>query len=290
LTKLAVEEDVSMGSLFLSQAKKILFGIYTAFFALAATPLSAQQVDLHLLTLHLTQSTVKPGETIELDYSLKAQGSITSAFNMGIFIAKGGNGIWSNRWGLPNPLLEQLQRGQAISQKWSITIPDWGEGEYRISISADPENALLEKNRDNNTMEKMVVVGNVAPPGQLSVLKPLRVTGAKRRTIRSDGSFEIHFSDGSSKVLNRNGKITLNNANGTSMTPYSLQVPAADLPPLPDQADAWVEDVQRNLLTIIEEQLDDTEIVQYMESETGRNNYDLVLWRIKFIDFILSEK
>ncbi len=261
---------------------------------ISVTVLSPEQImakDLELTKVVLSKTVVTPGETIELTYWLRSQGQLHSAFNMGIFIAKGGNGKWVRRWGLPIKLLDNLKSGKIISQKWSIMVPEWGDGIYRLSIHADVENRLFEPDRKNNTIEKKLTAGKVAIIGNIVPMAPVKplIVGRKTRTIKPDGSVEIRFADGSGKILRPNGKIALIQKDGSIITTKSLQVPSSDLPPLPGQADDWVEDVQEKLLHIIEDQLDDSEIDQYMNSESEKNNYDLVLWRISFIDFILSE-
>lgn len=98
------------------------------------------------------------GATVRLHYSLKAEGQLSGAFNMGVFISKGANGTWLRKWGLPSSLFDQLRSGQTISQAWTFQIPNWGEGIYNISIHADIDNFLTERNENDNTKTKSLNV------------------------------------------------------------------------------------------------------------------------------------
>ncbi|MCD6224056.1 MAG: hypothetical protein J7K32_00790 [Deltaproteobacteria bacterium] len=271
--------------------KLLLLVIVTAIFQIPPSPLKAQETDIQMLKVVLSKSAVKPGETVDLTYWLRSEGPLNAGFNMGIFIARGGNGEWVKKWGLPDTQLDRLRNGGVVSQKWSILIPNWGDGEYRFSICADVENRLGDVNRENNTIEKKIMAGNVAVmPPVISIIKPTLKEGVKKRTFKQDGSVEIRFADGCGKILHPNGRISYIQKDGSITTTYALQVSSGDLPPLPDQVNGWAQYVQDNLLQIIKGQLDNNEMSLYMNSETEKNCYDLVLWRINFIDFILSEK
>lgn len=279
--------------------KLLLLPIVAVIFLIPPSPAQAQRTDIQMLKAVLSKTAIKPGETFGLSYRLQSEGPLNAGFNMGIFIAKGGSGKWVKRWGLHSTQLDRLRKGGVVSQKWSIEVPNWGNGEYRISICADVENRLGDVNRKNNTIEKKITVGNVAvlrpmipiKPGFTMIpIKPIIKERAKKRTFKQDGSVEIRFADGSGKILHPDGSISSIQKDGSIITPYALQVSSGDLPPLPGQMDDWAKAVQGNLLQIIEEQLDDNEMGLYINSEAGKHYYDLVLWRIKFIAFILSEK
>jgi hypothetical protein len=212
---------------------------------------------------------------------------------MGIFIAKGSNDKWLKKWGLPGNLLDQLQSGQTISQSWHVTIPEWGDGIYRLSVHADVDNYLQERNRGNNLIEKQLRTAQVATFAnnhQIRAIKPIMLAGVKSRLVSPNGSIKLKFADGSSRVLSPDGKVTPHTPSGAAMTPYSLQIPVGDMPPIPNEAGDWINAVQDRLFEIIKSQLKSDELPRYMPLESGKTNYELVLWRINFIDFLLSEK
>lgn len=269
----------------------------------------ASTADIEVTNVFFNAKRAKPKAPVIVTYRLKAKGQMTSAFNLGIFIAKGGRGKWIKKWGLPSPLMDDLNRGKEIQQSWNIELPDWGDGRYRISVHADVDNFLNETNKKNNSLEKKLVVGKYTTEGStkpLQTIKPLLnlttpSSDDKRvfrkieqkgvaRAVLPDGGIELRFQNGSGKLLRPDGKIFILPKDGQPYTEKSLQVPSVDLPPLPSEADAWVEQVQGGLLQIIEEQLTKSEMDNYIVSESGKTNYDIVLWRIRFIDFIFEEQ
>jgi len=285
-------KELSVAQIYANPFWKLLLLLVVAIFLIPPSSVQAQMTDIQLLNVSLSKQAIKPGETLDLNYSLRSEGPLNTGFNMGIFIAKGGNGKWVKKWGLPSMQLDKLRNGDVVSQKWNIVVPNWGEGEYRISIWADIENRLGEVNRKNNTIEKKIMAGKVVvmQPMMPIPIKPTLKVIAKKRVFKQDGSVEIRFSDGRRKILHPNGNISSIQKDGSTMTTYSTQMPFGDLPPLPGQRQEWEKAVQDKLLRIIREQLDDDEMTQYMFFENEKPYYDLVLQRIDFIAFILSEK
>ncbi len=261
-------------------------------FCLSILVSPAQASDLELLRVDVNASAIQPGKDLEITYSLRSSGSINSAFNMGIFIAKGGNGKWVRRWGLPTTLLDQLKEGKTISQKYHVTVPEWGKGTYRISVQADVDNHLHETNRGNNLIEKKLSTFHIATltqKPQLSLIRPIKLLGGKTRLVKPDGTITLHFANGSSRVLSPDGMVTPVNPEGAKMTPYSLQVSLDDLPPTPGNEPGWMTNVEERLIEIIQNHLQPDEFEHYLPLESGIKDYDLVLWRINFIEFLLSD-
>lgn len=248
--------------------------------------------DLVLTKLAVNKKTIPAGGTIVISYELGARGQIHSGFNMGIFVNKDNKGKLVKKWGLPTRLLKQLRTGKVISQKWSIQVPNWGNGIYRINLLADVDNYLKESNRKNNSIEKRLRVGkviSVRPPRAAAPPPPTRI--ARTRTINPDGKTRIRFVDGSERTLSRSGKITSLKPDGTEipMVP-KINIQSGTMPPVPSETGQWINQVQDELLGIIKGQLEESEIDKYMQLESGRDKYELVLWRINFINFILADK
>lgn len=100
------------------------------------------------------------GGTLRLQYWLRAEGRLNRAFNMGILIRYGSRREWVRRWGLPSPLIDRLKNGETITQDIAVQIPNWGEGRYSISIHADVDNYVNERNEDDNAKEKRLDIVN----------------------------------------------------------------------------------------------------------------------------------
>jgi len=118
-----------------------------------ATPLSAQPANLAIVGLQVSEQSTAPGEAVDVTYHLRSSGHLAMAFNMGIFVRKGPHGTWTRRWGLPTPALDKLEGGGRIAQTWRVAIPDWGDGNYLISVHADPDNHLAEADEEDNQRE-----------------------------------------------------------------------------------------------------------------------------------------
>lgn len=143
----------------------LTIGAMLIFFLFAANAISSPNTNLKITRLKLDKYSISPKEAVNLTYWLKPEGMISQCFNMGIDLKKGERKKRLKSWGLPSKLCDDLRQGRTISQTWKVDVPDWGAGSYVISIYADVDNYLKESNRDDNRMEKTLVVAEAA--GQL---------------------------------------------------------------------------------------------------------------------------
>lgn len=265
----------------------VLFGIH-----------NTHASDLRFSRVDLSKNQLTGSETIQVTYNLDADGTPHSAFNMGIFVAKGDNGKWLKKWGLPLNLFSQLKRGKTIAQTWSVQIPDWGQGQYTLSVHSDVDNFLRESNRQNNIIEKTLRMtqasssppinfGTIGSANRTAVSEPIYLTNGKMLKFNNTGLLKISYIDGSKLILNPSGQITPFGPDGKPLTPYSLQIPAGYMPLVPEEAGEWISQVQNDLFAIIEDQLGNEDIDKYLKLEEGKDSYNLILWRIAFIDLLL---
>ncbi len=136
----------------------LIIGAILISFLFAANAISSPNTNLKITRLKLDKSSISPNEAVNLTYWLKPEGMIHACFNMGIDVKKGEREKRLESWGLPSKLCDDLRQGLTISQTWQVKIPNWGSGTYVISIYADVDNYLKESNRDDNRMEKTLVV------------------------------------------------------------------------------------------------------------------------------------
>jgi hypothetical protein len=118
-----------------------------------ATSVSAQPTNLEIVGIQVSEQSPVPGEAVAVTYHLRSSGPLLTAFNMGIFVRKGPHGTWAQRWGLPSQMLDALEGGGRISQTWQVEIPHWEDGNYIISVHADPDNFVSEADEEDNEDE-----------------------------------------------------------------------------------------------------------------------------------------
>jgi hypothetical protein len=97
------------------------------------------------------------GEPVVVTYSLRSEGHLPSNVGMGVFIGSGPNGEW-RKWPLSDSYSNELNLQREITDNRPIEMPRWGPGAYSLMLHADPDNNLLEPNREDNVCRMDVTV------------------------------------------------------------------------------------------------------------------------------------
>lgn len=97
---------------------------------------------------------------LKLTYYLKMEGKVNRPVTMGVFISKAHQGQWIGRWKLSESFMEMLAAGKTISETKIFGVPNWGEGQYRVSIHADVNDQIAETNEGDNRKEAKFNVVN----------------------------------------------------------------------------------------------------------------------------------
>ena len=75
---------------------------------------------------------------------------------------------------------------------------------------------------------------------------------------------------------------------GTVMVPYAMQVQGAELPPLPNDLSPWGDALGDQLLGVLRNILTEAELQAYMQTETEKDYYEVIDWRVRSIGFLTS--
>ena len=66
---------------------------------------------------------------------------------------------------MPTALLDDMEKGKTVSQKWVIDLPSSLEsGDYRLVIRADADGYVGETNENNNSAHQVIAIASPAPP------------------------------------------------------------------------------------------------------------------------------
>lgn len=209
--------------------------------------------------------------------------------------------------------------GRREAYNSSASIPsDTAPGTYQLCARVDPGNKLKESNESNNTtcVDLEVVPPRVrmpetrwkalrVVPGDIQ-LRPYEVTivgadrnpveppkpagdGSAERTVLADGTLVISYPDGSKRSLLPDGTTVFTTPEGLEMVPRAMQVQGAELPELPEGLSDWGSQLTDGLGGILTNILTEAEMEAYLQTETDKDYYDLVDWRIRSIRFLTAQ-
>lgn len=201
----------------------------------------------------------------------------------------------------------------------SVGLPsDTPSGQYRLCASVDPADRVQEREEGDNLACRVLSVSRLvqATPvtglglrlrplfgGQqpsLTVVPETEVTlapnpvapptptggGDAERTVLEDGTLQIRFPDGSMQRLQPDGKVVYVQPDGKVLVPMAIQVPMAELPPLPTELAGWGNALGDILSGILQNMLTEVEFQAYLQTEEGKGYYELVDWRLRSIAFL----
>ena len=110
--------------------------------------------------------------------------------------------------------------------------------------------------------------------------------GLAARRVLDDGTLEIRFADGSGRRRLPDGRLQIVRPDGTLAPLAFVNVPSADPPPLPAEYAGWGTRVGDDLLGILRNILTPAEMEAYLQTEEGKNFYQLLNWRLRSISFL----
>lgn len=110
------------------------------------------------------------GQDLDVTVSLKAQGQVDRAIEIGIEASKGTEQAWVKKWTVTADVMNKLNDGQTVFETRSGTLPDWGPGEYTIRVVVDRPDEIDEDDETDNELEETVEVESQPPaaPGNLA--------------------------------------------------------------------------------------------------------------------------
>lgn len=114
------------------------------------------------------------------------------------------------------------------------------------------------------------------------------ITRSPSARVLPDGTIEKRNEDGSITRHLPNGRTERVSPDGEQITVYTQysQVPYANLPPLPPTHDGWATSLEGSLLIILDNILTDDEYTAYQSTETGKDDYVLIDWRLRSISIL----
>lgn len=109
------------------------------------------------------------GSNVDLTFSMKVEGQVAKSIEMGVKVSKGTEESWVLEWTLDAGTMNSLNDGQTIFEEKTVTLPDWGPGEYTLRLEADEPDKIEEEDETDNSLETEVEV-EIAPPAAPSGL------------------------------------------------------------------------------------------------------------------------
>ncbi len=212
-----------------------------------------------------------------------------------------------------------LGAGRRVAYTSTASIPsDTPSGTYQLCARIDPAAKVTEANELNNTVcnelqvsqqQVMVPVDRwksfrVVPGVELRRVEPELVAPLVRpvqpakpagdssvtREVLQDGTLVMRYPDGSQRRLRADGTTEFVSPEGLVMVPQAMQVQGVELPELPDGLVQWGDSLGNRLNEILENILTDTEMQAYRQTESGKNYYELVDWRLRSIRFLSAQE
>jgi hypothetical protein len=115
--------------------------------------LAVEPYNLWVSGLYADRKDVAPGDTVNVTYQLRANADLFGNLKMEIFVRSGPNGAREPAWTIQDFEGNGMGSGRTLTKTRQITIPDWGDGTYFISISANVDRFLGESSFGDNFME-----------------------------------------------------------------------------------------------------------------------------------------
>ncbi len=110
------------------------------------------------------------GNAVDLTFSMKVEGQVAKPIKMGVKVSKGAEESWVEEWTLDAETMNRLNEGQTIFEESSVTLPDWGSGQYTLTLEADRLDEIEEEDETDNALETNIVL-EISPPAAPSELK-----------------------------------------------------------------------------------------------------------------------
>lgn len=203
----------------------------------------------------------------------------------------------------------------------SATLPaDMQAGRYRLCARVDPGGKVAESDETNNTACMPIEVARpvLLQPGlrfkalaradlsrepELRVVEPRppeyrpepvappRSAGQDAEvSVLEDGTIVMSFPDGSQRRLPPGGPVEYVSPDGTVMVPYAMQVEGDDLPELPEPLANWAGFLADDLRFILGNILTNAEMEAYQQTESDKDIYELIDWRLRSIRFLTAQE
>ncbi len=131
--------------------------------------------DYAVYAMSLDRDNVQRGDTVQVTYSMKNQGTAPSAnISMALYLSSDAAVTTGDRelkrWPLPGGNLAPCA---VKTETVAVTIPDVSDGDYYIGVMADVDGQQVEVNEVNNTLSKPIRIGT---PGWLSAYAAMSLT------------------------------------------------------------------------------------------------------------------
>jgi hypothetical protein len=212
---------------------------------------------------------------------------------------------------------KDLAPGDKTVYRTGAVLPaDTPAGRYRLCARVDPGRVVTEPDEKNNTacialtVKRLQAVrgirrlmplfkGNlpdleVVTPDTLKPLpdpvapgKPM-AGGEAERQVLADGTLVIRFEDGWVQRLRPDGQIELVDPEGRVSVPKALQVQPATMPPLPGELEDWGSALGDQLLEVLNNLLSEEEMPAYLQTESDKDYYEVIDWRLRSILFLTA--
>jgi hypothetical protein len=150
-----------------------------------------EKVNLELVDLDPEIS----GETVGVTFSVKAEGQVEKSVEIGIQVKKGTNDSWVKEVTLGADSMNKLNDGQTVFVTTSITLPDWGPGQYTISVVVDKPDEIDEEDETDNALEASVELEIQLPAAPSNLIRTNTLPCAIEWDDNSDNEegFNIYF-------------------------------------------------------------------------------------------------
>ncbi|HOD34364.1 MAG TPA: M6 family metalloprotease domain-containing protein [Syntrophales bacterium] len=139
--------------------------------------------DYAVYAMSLDRNAVQKGDTVQVTYSMKNQGTApTAVIKMAVYLSEDTTITTGDqelkKWTLPgNNLPSCAVRTETVA----VTIPDVSDGNYYIGIMADVDGSQAEVNEGNNTLSKSIKIGT---PTWLSAYAAMSLTDEHLAVMR----------------------------------------------------------------------------------------------------------
>lgn len=106
--------------------------------------------------------------------------------------------------------------------------------------------------------------------------------------VLADGTIEVRYPDGRIRRRLPDGRSETKWPDGTISgdNVRIMQVPIADLPPLPGMLGGWGDGLSASLFGVLENILTEAELEAYRQTEAGKSFYEVLDWRLTSIRFL----
>lgn len=214
-----------------------------------------------------------------------------------------------------------LPPGQRVELRSGATLPaDMDAGRYRLCARVDPGDKVRESSETNNTAcatieitratvflpdrrfraltlsdsnrdRELRLIEPMPPELRPEPVEPPRPAGQDAEmSVLEDGTIVMSYPDGSQRRLPPDGPIEYVSPDGLVMVPYAMQVEGDELPELPEPLVGWAEFLAADLLSIVGNILTDAELAAYRQTESDKNIYELIDWRLRSIRFLTQQE